>query len=67
VRASAFVAVEVMVLMFAQRTEILGPSELGTVFFVFLLVRCFFPLFGLVAYFDVGPLFRPVVLFGCLF
>jgi hypothetical protein len=25
------VAVEVMVLLFAQRTEILGPSELGTV------------------------------------
>jgi len=23
--------------------------------------------FCLVAYFDVGPLFRPVVLFGCLF
>jgi hypothetical protein len=44
-----------------------------------MLVRCFVPLFCLVAYFvvgplfclvayfDVGPLFRPVVLFGCLF
>jgi hypothetical protein len=31
VRASASVAVEVMVLLFAQRTEILGPSELGAV------------------------------------
>jgi hypothetical protein len=77
VRASASVAVKVMVLMFAQRTEILGPSELGTVCGsaspcritapFFLLVRCFVPLFCLVAYFDVGPLFRPVVLFGCLF
>jgi hypothetical protein len=32
-----------------------------------MLVRCFIPLFCLVAYFDVGPLFRPIVLFGCLF
>jgi hypothetical protein len=54
----------------------LGPSELGTVCgsaspcritAPFLLVHCFVPLFCLVAYFDVGPLFRPVVLFGCLF
>jgi hypothetical protein len=30
---------------------------------ILLLVRCFVPLFCLVAYFDVGPLFRPVVLF----
>jgi hypothetical protein len=33
----------------------------------FWLVRCFVLLFCLVAYFDVGLLFRPVVLFGCLF
>jgi hypothetical protein len=32
-----------------------------------MLVCCLVPLFILVAYFDVGPLFRPVVLFGCLF
>jgi hypothetical protein len=34
---------------------------------ILMLVRCFVPLFCLVAYFDVGPLFRPAVLFGCLF
>jgi hypothetical protein len=28
---------------------------------ILMLVRCFVPLFSLVAYFDVGLLFRPVV------
>jgi hypothetical protein len=60
VRASASVAVKVMVLMFAQRTEILGPSELGTVCGSASPCRITAPFF-------VGPLFRPVVLFGCLF